>query len=507
MQNQPPQNFGKYTVIRLIATGGFAEVYLVEDEHGQRWALKRIRQDHELIMHDSAAFRERFEREARAHMGLKHPHIVGVHDFDARESYLVMDYVEGRTLQTLLNEDYPEGMKLETILKLLEPLEEALTYLHRDKKLIHLDLSPKNILLRERRQVRRRGGETEWDPQLADFGLAHIVDLKGKAQGGTSLVWGTPEYKAPEQDRPGPQTPGVLSDIYSLGLMIGVMATGRRPQEVLALLRGMDTTISPERLPAAVKRVLQRATEQDPERRYAAVKGLVTALTQAIEEAVDQPLAEPAHSDPEKTQTAPVVGNASSDPGNWPRSRRPDFPRKIVAAGARLMLQSLVIGALLLTVGILVWVLPFTHTRVLGGLDLGPYCQSLHYTEFIGGPETFSCSAPVASSVWTTLCSWQYGRTDLTAGSLDSGQPKNPYSQRCYDSQRNDRGGLDLGSYCSGLYSDASHAILEGTTIDNWACQQTMDMTAACRWKYPSHVGVQARYNEGTWSCYALFFL
>ncbi len=194
MTTNQPERFGKYRVLKLLGEGGFAKVYLVEDENGALWALKHLRE--KLVKQDPSC-QEQFEREARMQKGLKHDHIVGVHDFNAKEGYLVLDYVhEGETLKTIVERDYPDGMGLDIIFDILEPLEEALTYIHH-ANLAHLDITPKNILIRK---LQNRKGEIEWNVYLADFGLTRMVDLDGNAMGGASL-WGsgTPGYWAPEQ--------------------------------------------------------------------------------------------------------------------------------------------------------------------------------------------------------------------------------------------------------------------------------------------------------------------
>lgn len=276
MDNHQPQMFGAYRVIRAIGQGGFARVYLVEDVLGRQWALKQIRQ--ELIDQD-AGFRKRFELEARILAGLKHPHIAGIHEFDVQEGYLVIDYVNGGTLQTLLDDDYPDGMDLHTALEILRPLEEALIYIHRDAGFAHLDVTPRNILIQK---TRTRGGRTEWHIMLAGFGLARVIDADGRADLG--MFAGTPGYWAPEQRGSTKDKPGTRSDIYSLGVVIGEMLTGRKPQEVLDILRGTNNNTLPSALSLEVKQVLQRATEEDPGNRYATVKGLVTAFTRAVED-------------------------------------------------------------------------------------------------------------------------------------------------------------------------------------------------------------------------------
>src|SRR6266496_1204592 len=164
-QQPPSRTFGggDYQEIKSLGQGGFAQVYLVEDNLRRPWALKQLHED--LIEHDPKIL-ERFEREALIQAGLQHPHIAGVHAFNPKEGYLVIDYIEGRTLRKLVDDDFPEGMDLDTALKILQPLEEALTYIHGQAGFAHLDITPGNILIQETRTLL---GRTERRVVLADF--------------------------------------------------------------------------------------------------------------------------------------------------------------------------------------------------------------------------------------------------------------------------------------------------------------------------------------------------
>lgn len=275
MDNHQPQAIGTYRVVRAIGAGRFTQVYLVEDIRGQLWALKKI---HENLIKQDPGFLQRFEREVRIQAGLKHPNVAGVRAFDANEGYLVIDYIGEKTLQDLLDNDYPDGMDLHTALDIIRPIEEALTYIHKDAGFAHLNVTPRNILIQE---TRTRRGSTERHIMLADFGLGFAIDSDGWAD--LNGFVGTPGYWSPRQRGSTEDKPGVLSDIYSLGAVIGVMLTGRKPQEVLDILRGTNKGLRSS-LPLKVRQVLQRATEEDPRNRYASVKGLVTAFTRAVED-------------------------------------------------------------------------------------------------------------------------------------------------------------------------------------------------------------------------------
>ncbi len=507
---QPPSRIfggGDYQEIKLLGQGGFAQVYLVEDNLGRPWALKQIKED--LIKQDPNIL-ERFEREAQIQAGLKHPHIAGVHTFNPKEGYLVIDFIEGRTLRRLIDDDFPEGMDFDTALNILQPIEEALTYIHEHAGFAHLDITPRNILIQETRT--RRGG-TEQHVVLADFGLARVIDSDGWAN--LTIRAGAPGYWAPEQRDLTKDKPGRRSDIYSLGVVIGVMLTGRSPEEVLDLLHGTNNTL-PSAFPPEVKRVLQRATEEDPKKRYATVKGLMTVFRQAVR-SFYQGRTQLALSDGgrrwETSSGRPLLEQAPSIKSGLPAVL---LPKSIVAPRPKIHLLSVVaviiLGALLF-VGITIWSHPARNEpaplKKLGGLpNLGSYCQSLHYPDFIpanqGNPPDLYCVSSIADDTWTFICKWQYGMKDLTAQPADPTKPTDPYGMRCFDSKKNDQGGLDLGSYCNALYSTSSTANLAGTMVNNWRCQQKIDLIAACGKQYPDKTNLQARFEGGSYYCYGL---
>jgi serine/threonine protein kinase len=384
-------------------------------------------------------------------------------------------------------------MDLPTALEILGPIEEALTYIHKEAGFAHLDVTPRNILIQE---IRTRRGSTEWNPMLADFGLSRVINLAGIAQGGKSLFGeGTPSYWAPEQTDPTKGIPGKHSDIYAVGLIIGVMLTGLRPQEVLGILRGTDDTLPPN-LPVAVHRVLKRATEERPENRYANIKGLITAFTRAIE-SIDVP-------EPSQKQSLTLFRKQQSSSGGLPtiRAKLPGrvFPRLVSVKQIKKYLN---IGAmvilLLLVAGILVLNIPQTHFKDLGGLDLTAYCLSLHYEGVTADLSTCSANIDLKAA-----CNWQYPGSDLDARTT---QTSNPNSWNCYTSQGVDIGGIsDMPGYCIHKgYLGIPEARPEGNNTDNWVCQQKVDVTIACIWQH-DRMDARARTDdEGLWRCYGLF--
>lgn len=469
-QQPPSRTFGggEYREIRPLGQGGFAQVYLVEDNLGRQWALKQL---HPNLIQQDPKILERFEREARIQAGLRHPHIADVHLFNSQEGYLVIEYIEGRTLRKLIDDDFPEGMDFETVLQILQPLEEALTYIHEHAGFAHLDITPSNILIQE---THTRLGRREQQIVLADFGLARVIDSDGWAD--VTTLAGAPGYWAPEQRGLIADKPGIRSDIYALGMVIGVMLTGQRPQEVLDLLRGTSNTLLPAL--ARVKQVLRRATEEDPRKRYASVKGLITAFKQAVA--------------PGRGPTPP------NPPPPAPNGRGGRLKNLFVNPIYSILATLVIVGeAVALSLVLIHPAPPPLHLTPLGGLDLGAYCKSLGYKGVSGG---LACSSPVDMNA---ACNWQWGRTDLQNQWSD---PTDPLSAACY-AGKDDIGGISkMAEYCSEQLVPHGAPIAHASTIGTpaqWTCQQPINATLACMWQF-SRMDVEARNDQGNWTCYSV---
>jgi serine/threonine-protein kinase len=181
--------FAGYSVLRLLGAGGMGEVYLVQHPRLPRQeALKVLRPE---FSHD-ASFRERFIREADLASGLRHPHIVGIHDRGEHDDqlWIAMDYIDGTDLSHLLEQRYPQGMPVGHVLPIVTAVASALDYAHK-KGLLHRDVKPANIIVADL--------DTD-DPKtfLADFGIARpLDDASGITT--TNMTVGTVAYAAPEQ--------------------------------------------------------------------------------------------------------------------------------------------------------------------------------------------------------------------------------------------------------------------------------------------------------------------
>ncbi len=277
-----PLQFGRFTLKRVLGSGGFGVVYLAEDADLEREVAVKIPHLGGL----SPDVRRRFLQEGTAAAGLHHPHIVQVHQSGAHRGvcFLVSEYCPGRTLRQLLRERHAAERReehfVEAAARIILKLAEAAEHAHQNG-VVHRDIKPANVILDERGA---RDG-LPFCPKLTDFGTAKFL---GASQSVTSsgLLIGTAPYMAPEQISSGGEV-GPACDIYALGVLLYELVAGRLPLEGSDSGDTIRKVVSQEPFPlhravAGIPRDLSAicacCLEKNPSRRYASAGHLARDL-------------------------------------------------------------------------------------------------------------------------------------------------------------------------------------------------------------------------------------
>ncbi len=258
----------RYRILSRVGEGGMAEVYRARDSVLNRIvAIKVLRPQ----FASDEEFVERFRREAQAAASLSHPNIVSIYDVgqDGDRYYIVMEYVSGRSLKDVIREhgSLPPEKAAWIALQILAALEHA-----HENNIVHRDIKPHNILVTADGRVK-----------VTDFGIARATSTSALTETGTII--GTVNYFSPEQAKG--DTVGVGSDIYSLGIVLYEMLTGRVPFRgdtpiSIALQHLQSVAIPPSELkpgvPKDLDRIVMKALEKDASRRYQHARDMVRAL-------------------------------------------------------------------------------------------------------------------------------------------------------------------------------------------------------------------------------------
>jgi serine/threonine protein kinase len=271
------KKLGDYVIVDVLGHGGMARVYRGIDKKLNRYAAVKVIDGHLVPETEEEEYRQRFQNEARSIARLTHPHIVGIYQFDQAGTtyYMAMQFIDGRDLRWLLKTRAKEKSKLAPMemLRILWDVASALDYAH-EQGVIHRDIKPSNIM------VMANGHAV-----LTDFGLA-----LNQSEGTIGNTFGSAHYIAPEQAVSSANAIA-QSDLYSLGVVLYEMLTGRVPFDdasamSVALKHINEQPPPPSQfvpdMPPLVEQVVMKALNKDPQDRFATGMAMVRALEGAF---------------------------------------------------------------------------------------------------------------------------------------------------------------------------------------------------------------------------------
>src|SRR5437867_4112767 len=271
---------GSYEIVSSLGAGGMGEVYRARDPRLKRdIAIKVLPAD----VTSSPDRLARFEREATTVAGLNHPNIVVLYSIeeDSGTRFLTMEMVEGRSLAALVT---PGGLPLAQVLDLAIPLADALVAAH-EKGVVHRDLKPANVMVtREGRVKVLAFGLAKLTQPEPDLENMQAVMMTAPPSSAGELV-GTAPYMAPEQILGGPVDP--RTDLFSFGILVYELATGRRPfagqtlwEVSSAIIRESPPSLTSVRtdLPGEFAHVIERCLEKQPRERFQTALDVLSEL-------------------------------------------------------------------------------------------------------------------------------------------------------------------------------------------------------------------------------------
>lgn len=334
---------GRYEIVAELGRGAMGAVFRARDPKIDRTVAIKTISVPASSKHDAEHYRQRFFREAQAAGRMSHPGIVTIYDIGEDETthtpFIVMECVEGNSLDRLVATASTGRLPRDMALKLLRQIAEALDYAHR-QSIVHRDIKPANVMV-----------TTEGQPKIADFGIAKL------AMADTTLpghVVGTPAYMSPEQLN-GKAVDG-RSDLFSLGVIAYWLLTGVKPFDGETLTEICVQVITKDPLPPSeittglnidFDYVLSRALAKDPAMRYQSGRELAADLDDLSRGSKPRSIVQSA-----KTQIVPQIGatrtlQATSGTG-VATARKPQATAARSTAGRRKLLGSLIVAAFLL---------------------------------------------------------------------------------------------------------------------------------------------------------------
>lgn len=279
----------RYEIVSKIGAGGMSDVYKAKDHVlGRFVAIKVLKPE----FSEDRGFVAKFRTEAQSAAGLEHPNIVNIYDVGSEEGlhYIVMEYVEGITLKTYIEKKGQLSFKeaVSIAIQVARGIEAA-----HNKQIIHRDIKPQNIMI-----------STEGKVKVMDFGIARAASSNTVS----SDVMGSVHYSSPEQARNG--FVDGRSDIYSLGIVMYEMVTGRVPFDgdttVAVAIQHLQGEMTPpsvyaKNLPISMEKIILKCTQKNADRRYQTIGDLLADLRRSL-----------VHPDEDFVVIAPLVDNGKT---------------------------------------------------------------------------------------------------------------------------------------------------------------------------------------------------
>ncbi len=268
----PGTQIDHYEISQMLGHGGMNRVYLARDMLTHQEVVLKFPND-DLI--GTIGVFERYKREAEIGSRLNHPHVQRLlyADEERSDHYLVMEYIQGRTLRALLEERAPQLLPQVEVLRITSQICDALTYCHQHG-VFHRDIKPENIMI-----------QPDGDVKIIDFGVALLEGARRVTWRGLSGTVGTPDYMSPEQLRG--ERGAASSDIYAVGAMLYEMLCGHPPFEGENVFAIMNQHVSQDPpsilncnpdISPALATVVMRAIRRAPEKRYKSMQDMLHDL-------------------------------------------------------------------------------------------------------------------------------------------------------------------------------------------------------------------------------------
>ncbi len=487
-----PESFGRYQILRLLGRGGMGSVYLAMDTQLKRRVAIKV--PHVTAFTDRPDVRVRFLREAEAAARFHHPNFCPIFDLGEIDGvpFLTMAYIDGKTLSASIGRE--QGWPPRRAAAVARQLASALAELHR-QGIVHRDLKPANIM------VDNRGGLV-----LMDFGLARWYDdAEGSTFTPAGAILGTPAYMSPEQAEGSTKAVGPRSDIYSLGVILYELLTGRRPYEgSLTKILGMiafaeapaPSTHRPD-LDPELESICLKAMAKKPDDRYASMDDFAKALQKWL--------------DIPGKDVEPVVKPAKADVGDLETIRDEEAPGRPDGNDAvrRLVRIMAVVLVVAMAGGLAAWLAWTSGTN-----SISMRFRTIPAGEFEMGSDDGDMDEKPKHTVRITK-PFEIGTTEVTVGQFSRFVQETHYKT---DAERSASGGFGWDEAKGAIVQDSKytawftgfdqtddHPVVnvswgDATEFCAWLSRKegkTYRLPTEAEWEYACRAGTTTRYSTG----------